>query len=142
MALTSSAGLTLSTPGQTVNGLRITGNVEIQASNVTIENSIIQVTDPTAFYGINVLGGLTGIVIKHCTIVGPGAASTTPFYGIRIIYNSQVTIDSLNIHDIAHAVQIGDGEIVIQNSYFHGLNSVSSTHYEDILYSGGGSAKF
>ena len=103
-SLQSSGGLTLSTPGQVVSGLDINGNVDIRASNVTLENCVINMTDPTLFWGVSVLGGLTGVTIKNCTIIGPGSSATTQFYGVDVLGNSQVTVDSCNISQVGHGV--------------------------------------
>ena len=140
--LRSSGGLTLSTPGQVVSGLNINGNVNIHASNVTLENCIIHVTDPTQFAAVAVLGGLTGVVIKNCTIIGPGSSATTQFYGVDVLGNSQVTVDSCNISQVAHGVQVSDGQVVVENNYIHGLNSVGSSHYEDIFFGGSSNPNF
>ena len=93
--LKASGPLMLSTPGQVVNGLDISGGVDIQASNVTLENCIIHVTDANANWVVSVLGGLTGVMIKNCEIIGPGLSATTQDAGIYVIGNSQVTINSM-----------------------------------------------
>ena len=77
---------------------------------MTLENCIIHVTDPTAFWGVAVLGGLTGVVIKNCTIIGPGSSATTQVSGVKIWSNSQVTINSCNISQIGHGVDVSGGK--------------------------------
>ena len=140
--LKSSGGLTLRTPGQVVSGLDINGNVNIFASNVTLENCIIHVTDPTQFAGVAVLGGLTGVVIKNCTIIGCGASATTQVSGVKIWGDSQVTIDSCNIQKVGHGVDVYAGQAVVENSYIHDLISNPGSHYDGIFYGGSGDPNF
>ena len=93
--LKPSGGLILATPGQVVSGLDISGGVDIHASNVTLENCIIRTGDASANWVVSVLGGLTGVVIKNCEIVGPGLSATTQNAGIYVIgdlRDTQVTI--------------------------------------------------
>ena len=138
--LKSSGGLTLLTPGQVVSGLNINGNVDIRASNVTLENCIINMTDPTLFWGVSVLGGLTGVTIKNCTIIGSGPPATTQQSGIKT--DSQVTIDSCNIQNVGHGVDVYAGQVVVENSYIHDLVSNPGSHYDGIFYGGSGDPNF
>jgi hypothetical protein len=138
--LKPSGGLVLSTPGQVVSGLDINGSVDIQASNVTLENCIIHVTDPTAYWGVIVRDGL-GVLIKNCTIIGPGSSATTQVSGVNIM-GGQVTIDSCNISQVGHGVDVGSGPTVVENSYIHDLNSNPSSHYDGIYFGGGGGPDF
>ena len=141
-ALKPSGGLVLSTPGQVINGLDISGGVDIHASNVTLENCIIRVSDPNANWVVSVLGGLTGVVIKNCEIIGPGLPATTQTSGIYVIGNSQVTINSSNIHEVGHGIDVSGGPVTIQNSYIHDLNANASSHYDGIYYGGGSGPNF
>ena len=141
--LKSSGPLTLSTPGQVVSGLDITGGVDITASNVTLENCIIHMTNTTSNWVTSIAGGLSGITIKNCEILGPGLSATTQEYGIYIKGDSQVTIDACNIHDVGHGIQVGGGQqVVIQNNYIHNLNAGSGTHYEDLYFGGDNNPNF
>ena len=56
---------------------------------------IIRTGDASANWVVLVLGGLTGVVIKNCEIVGPGLSATTQNAGIYVIGDSQVTIEFL-----------------------------------------------
>ena len=95
---THSGSLTLSTPGQVVSGLIITGGVQITASNVTLENCIIEVP-ASAPWDVGVNGGLTGVNIENCEIVGAGTAGPEGSMGIYVEGDSQVTINAINMHD-------------------------------------------
>src|SRR6185437_2443588 len=138
----ASDGLVITTPGQVINGLDINGGVDIHASNVRLENCIIRVSAPNSNWVVSVLGGLTGIVIKNCEMIGPGSSATTQTAGIYIIGDSQVTINSTNIHEVGHGIDVSGGPVVVENSYIHDLNAASSSHYDGIYYGGGAGANF
>ena len=127
--------LTLSTPGQVVSGLIISNGVQINASNVTLENCIIDISN-SGGWNIGVKGGLTGVNIENCEIVGAGLAGPVGTYGIYVQGNSQVTINADNIHDVGQGVVMNDGQITLENTYIHDLNAGSGTHYEDVGYFG------
>ena len=127
--------LTLSTPGQVVSGLIISNGVQIDASNVTLENCIIDISN-SGGWNIGVKGGLTGVNIENCEIVGAGLAGPVGTYGIYVQGNSQVTINADNIHDVGQGVVMNDGQITLENTYIHDLNAGSGTHYEDVGYFG------
>jgi hypothetical protein len=139
---TVSGGLELSTPGQVVSGVKITGGVDISASNVTLENCIIEQSDNTASWVVSVSGNVTGVVIKNCELIGPGASANSQVAGIYVIDNSQVTFNALNIHEIGHGIDVGGGPTVIENSYIHNLVSNPSSHYDGIYFGGGVAANF
>ena len=132
---THSGQLTLSTPGQVVSGLIITGGVQITASNVTLKNCIIEVPN-SANWNVGIAGGLTGVVLQNCEIVGAGTSGPLGSYGIYVQGNSQVTINAVNIHDVGQGLVLNDGQVTLENSYIHDLNAGSGTHYEDIGYFG------
>jgi hypothetical protein len=136
--LTPSGSLTLSTAGQTISGLDITGSVLISASNVTMQNCRIYTPDVNATYGIQISDAFTGIVIKNCTIIGngPGDKSKTNFYGIQSFYDSQVMIDGCNISYCGHDMVLSGGRITVQNCYCHSAIGNGDIHYEHIYYGG------
>ena len=78
---THNGSMTLNTPGQVVSGLIITGGVQITASNVTLENCIIEIP-ASGNWNIGVAAGLTGVVIKNCEIIGAGSAGPVGTYEI------------------------------------------------------------
>ena len=132
---THSGQLTLSTAGQVVSGLIITGGVQITASNVTLKNCIIEIPS-SGNWNVGIAGGLTGVVLQNCEIVGAGRSGPVGTYGIYVQGNSQVTINAVNIHDVGQGLVLNDGQVTLENSYIHDLNAGSGTHYEDIGYFG------
>jgi Tryptophan-rich Synechocystis species C-terminal domain/Right handed beta helix region len=132
---THSGQLTLSTAGQVVSGLIITGGVQIDASNVTLKNCIIEIPS-SGNWNVGIAGGLTGVVLQNCEIVGAGTSGPVGSYGIYVQGNSQVTINAVNIHDVGQGLVLNDGQVTLENSYIHDLNAGSGTHYEDVGYFG------
>jgi hypothetical protein len=132
---TYNGNLTITTPGEVVSGLIITGGVQIEASNVTLENCIIEVPS-SAPWDVGVNGGLTGVNIQNCEVVGAGTAGPMGSMGIYVQGDSQVTMNADNIHDVGQGVDVNDGQIVLENSYIHNLNGGPGTHAEDVGYFG------
>ena len=65
-----------------------------------------------------------------------GSAGPVGSYGIYVQGNSQVTINSVNMHDVGQGLVLNDGQVTLENSYIHDLHAGSGTHYEDIGYFG------
>src|ERR1700733_9928436 len=135
-------GLTLSTPGQVISGLDISGTVYITASNVTLENCIIHIPSNGNFC-IAVAPGVTGVTIQNCEIYGDGLSGTqVGTYGVYVEGDSQVTVKSSNIHDVGIGVIATGGQIAVENNYIHDFASGPGTHYEGVYYGGNGSSDF
>jgi hypothetical protein len=124
--LTVSGPLRVTTNGAVVNGLEVSGTIEVQASNVTIENTEISTAGT---FGIIVSSGETGTVIKNVTIHGTGTTSTTELaWGI---YNegsfAAVTADHV---DFYNGERIINGPGTLTNSFC--LDNVNNpgAHYE------------
>src|SRR5262249_18521909 len=135
----------INTAGTTLNALNISGILNINAPNVTVQNCIINVTDPTAYWCVVVLGNAnTGVVFKNCKIIGPGPSATLQVTGITIRSDpaAQVRIDSCDISQVGHGIDVGNAPTTIENCYIHDLNSNSESHYDGIFYGGGGGSNF
>jgi hypothetical protein len=141
VTLKSASSNTLSAPG-TYSGLSFTGVVSITASNVTLQNCLINGTN-TDYFELEIAAGLTNVVVQNCEIAGAGANSVqTGVYGVYVPGDSQVTLNALNIHGVGSPFTISDGRILIENSYAHDFYSGPATHYNGVQYNGGGSADF
>jgi hypothetical protein len=51
-------------------------------------------------------------------------------------------IDSCNIHEIGHGIDVSDGQVVVQNSYIHDLNAAASSHYDAVYFGGNNDPNF
>ena len=72
---TSSSGFSANTAGQVYNGLNVNGEISINASNVTIQNSNITAVDPNQA-AIKVASGVTGVKIVNDSIHGTNAVQS------------------------------------------------------------------
>jgi ribosomal protein L6P/L9E len=137
VALTASNGLTLSTPGQVVSGLNISGTVYITASNVTLENCDINFG---GYFGIELAAGVTGVTIQNCEINGQGLNGSAGSSGIQILQGASATISGNNIYGAANGISISyplPGGITIEGNYIHDLLAPSATnHYNGIQFNG------
>jgi hypothetical protein len=139
--LTPSGSITISTDGQTVSGLDITGTIGIKASNVTVENCRLKIGSASAPFGINITGG-TNNLIKNCTLIGFGAGATVNQYGVCLQVKTALTIDGCNFSYWGHSITPYGGcgnPLIIQNCYGDHMDNWADTHYEHI-YLGGGDA--
>ena len=66
------------------------------------------------YVGVN--GGLTGVNIENCEIVGAGTAGPEGSMGIYVEGDSQVTINAINMHDVGQGVDVNDGQVTLENS--------------------------
>jgi hypothetical protein len=138
--LTNSGSIGISTAGQTVSGLNITGQVTITASNVTLQNCRLTPGSLGQGQGILVSAAVTNVLIKNCTLVGSGSGATQAQYGILLTANAAVTVDGCNFSYWAHSCMEYGGcgsPYIIQNCYGDHMQNWSNTHYEHVYYGGG-----
>jgi len=125
--LTRSGSLTLSTPGQVVSGLDISGTVSITASNVTIKNCRIT---GSSFAIVNIADSAKGTVVSDTEINGLGTSE-----GANGI-NGTGTFTRLNIHGVENSIN-ATGPLTLRDSYLWGLQAPGSPHYDDVQIDGG-----
>jgi hypothetical protein len=127
-ALKASGGtLTLSTNGQVVSGLDITGNVVITASNVTLQRS--RITD-ASWNIIQISESATNVTIQDVEINGKGSLA-----GANGIYGPATVLRS-NIYGVENGI-VPLSNSVIRDNYIHGLMAPGSPHYDGIQIDGG-----
>jgi large repetitive protein len=120
-------------------GKSFTNTISITASNVTLTRCKITIP-ASAPWAVGIPGGLTGIRLQNCTIIGAGTASTgAGVYGVYIQGDSGVTIDSCDFSELGQSVALNGGQVTITNNWFHDMGSGPGTHYEHVYY--GGAAK-
>ena len=71
-------GGTVSTAGTTINGCEITGVLNVNANNVTIENSDVDYSNDTSA-AINVGASNTGFLLEHSAVHGTSASNPLSF---------------------------------------------------------------
>jgi hypothetical protein len=134
--LATSGSLTITQPGAVVSGLQVTGTIDIQASNVTIENTrVIQNTScgPTDACGnsaIEIASGLSGVVVRNVeTASVPG---DTCEHDIRNT-GSSLTIERAYLH-ACDSNLYAVGPTVLKDSYGIAKIVISSDHIENIYF--------
>jgi Ca2+-binding RTX toxin-like protein len=125
-ALTAYNGtLRVTNDNAVIQNMVITGNVVIDADNVTMKNCIVLSTDD--FNAVTVLGN--GFTLMDSEIDGKGRTAQ----GI----NGNGTFLRNNIHGAENGINV-TGQSLIQDNYIHGLaNRNGSPHYDGIQLDGG-----
>ena len=136
---TNSASFNANTAGQVYNGLNVNGEINVNANNVTIQNSNITAVDPNTA-AIKVASGVTGVKILNDSIHGTNAlqsgslAFAVSYYGSSI---SGVTIDHTNFYN-GDRILMGYGTVT--NSYCLGgavFQSGGYTEHDECIYTDG-----
>jgi len=116
--------------GAVISGLNITGSVYIKADNVTLLNCKIT---SGGWAGVSIDSGVTGAVVKNCTIDGTGKAPDGT--GNQGIMGSGTFVGN-NIFNVENGIVPGSNS-VIQGNYIHDLHAGGSPHYDGIQIDGG-----
>lgn len=155
--LTPSGPITVNTPGTVVRGLNITGNVTVQAADVTLDNNcvvgnasaLVQVQGPNAH----------GTVISNNRIKrqhspaadgtcdpqpAPPAPGCDGAMGIYIVYTSPGphTIVGNDISDVGHGIEMAGDNLTIRWNFIHDMSLTATgtqygTHLDGLLTNGG-----
>ena len=125
-ALTASDGMTLSTSGQTVENLDITGQVRISASNVTIKNSRITGTQAGGATFIVQIDSGSGTKILDTIIRGPGPGSQNAEAAVR----GNALLERDEFYYCNECVQYDS--LPIRDTYVHIDSILPGAHVEDI----------
>lgn len=119
---------TITTAGSTVSGLDITGQLDIEASNVTVKNSRIRGSGVTNVVSLG--NGATGFTIQDSEIDGQGQSENGIGWG-------GYTMLRVNLHDTFGDGAKAESGTTIKDSYIHGFDPTSSTHNDGIQTSSG-----
>jgi hypothetical protein len=133
VTLTPSGGLRLSTPGQVVSGLDISGAVAITANNVTLRRCRIT-TNATAV--VYIANDVTGAVVEDCYIDGVGTCTFRyGGFGIRGLG----TFRRNNIVRVGNGwAAKGSGQTsIFADNWVHSMLSLGTPHYDCIQIDGG-----
>ena len=130
--------------GEVINGLNITGALDVYANNVTIENSRITTRN---WFGINQRNGFHGLKIIHCTIIGvpgKGLDHGGEDYGISDDGN-WMTVAYNDVSGFGEGLTSGEG--YFHDNYVHNLQSYKPLkanyyfHTNGLIDSGGSGIK-
>ena len=119
--------------GAVLKGLNIPYNVDVTASNVTIEDDVIVNTGDD--FGVSIRHS-RGVTVRDCNISSPYANSRRLMVGVKDVYGDATGIKVIgnNIWHTATGVQIGAG--VIANNYIHSMGFKSGDHVNGITVNG------
>lgn len=127
-ALRPSGSLTIETDGAVVEDLDITGEVIINANNVTLRNFRI---NATSWYGINVSG--SGVVIEDGEIFNMLSAG---------ILGGGYTARRLHIHDSEGDAIKSSGSVLVEYSFIEKLGRKPDSHADGNQTRGGSNITF
>jgi hypothetical protein len=137
-SLSASGGMTISTAGQTVQGMNITGQVIINAPNVTLSHDCIDASGSGASGSAAVIiepGGKNAL-IESSDVFGANADSESVEEAIRTNHaDMNTTADHDYIYNCGECIH---GAAKLTNSYVDANASINEDHYEDIYDGGGG----
>ena len=129
---TATATLEVSTAGVTLSGLNITGNLDISASNVIINDDRVTASGN---FGVS-LRHTTGVTIENSTIAG--ASATTGRVGVAVddVYgdSTAMTISGNNISAFKTGIQATTGSIT--GNYLHDPGYITGDHTNGIFDAG------
>ena len=126
--------------GTVIDGVDLTGSIDVWANNVTIENSRI---NADSWWGINLRAGYQNLKILHCTIVGlpgKGPDNGAEDYGVSSS-GGYVEVGWSDISKVGEGISMGTG--YVHDNYVHDLQSFipagasSYEHLDDLISDGG-----
>jgi hypothetical protein len=119
--------------GATLTGLAITGNLDIKAAGVTIDN--VQVTNSGNDWGIGLMHAARTL-IEHTQVSSPPGADRLQV-AIKDIYGDSTgtTIESANIFSTDTAIQVSAG--LVTGNYVHDLKADPGDHVNGIVSDAG-----
>lgn len=112
--------LDATTPGATYSALDIQGCVDINAANVTIQNS--RITCARVSSSVKVFSG--NVTIQDTEIDGDEGAG-------NCVGSNDFTLIRVNLHNCLDGVR-ANGNVIIQDSYIHALHRVEGGHHDTI----------
>ena len=128
--LSASGSFTVTTDGQVISNLDITGTLTIRADNVVVRNCRINANG--AFYGLN-YSGHANILVEDTEIFG---ASSSGLLG----FGSGV-FRRLHLHNSSDNSKFG-GNITLEDSYIHDYIVTATSHNDGVQIRGGSNIRF
>jgi hypothetical protein len=119
--------LNITKDGTVVDGKDVSGNIWIDADDVTIRSSRIS---GSGFSVIQIKNGSKGVTIENVEIDGRGAQAGS--MGVM----GPATVTGSDITGVENGLTPGSGS-VLKGNYVHGLKSPGSPHYDGIQIDGG-----
>lgn len=112
ITLTPSGPLTLTTAGQVVDALDVTGCVDIRANDVTIRRTRIRCD---GLVGVRVGDAVTGTKLIDVDLIGAEVPGSTGVVG------GGLTLSRVDLSRFRQGLEIGERGLVLDDSYLHDL---------------------
>jgi hypothetical protein len=119
--LTPSGSLTISTAGTIIDGREITGQVVVNAPNVTIRNTRIR---SNAMWVID--NNSTGLVVEDSEIINRPVSGQPNCH--NAIGNGGYTVRRTEITGCENAAEMGGGNILFEDNYVHDLDTTGPSY--------------
>jgi hypothetical protein len=123
---------TISTPGTVIDSCSITGQIWVQAPNVTISNCLITTSESEMVNAIRV-DGSGSVLVRDTEVFGEGAGTPATAVG-----SDNFTLLRVDIHGFGDGVRAGDN-VTVRDSFIHDLRELGADPHNDCIQSTGGS---
>jgi hypothetical protein len=132
-SLTPSSGITADTAGATIQGMNISGEVTVEAKNVTLTDDCVsdKGNGELGSRALAIEDGATGTQITHSDV--SGANSTSESVEEALSNNNSDSEAAIADHDyIFNCGECVHGTWTLTNSYVTSNATIPSDHYEDV----------
>jgi hypothetical protein len=115
--------------GKVIDGWDVTGDITVEADNVTIRNTRVRGQDD--YWGILQREGFSGLQVEDSEIFGNGRQRTQ--FGI-LNQGKMITVRRVDIHTISNGILTDQG--LVEDSYVHDPKYYSGDHTDMIMSTG------
>ncbi|HWX67580.1 MAG TPA: hypothetical protein VNZ27_14265 [Rhodanobacter sp.] len=129
-------GLVITADNTVIDGINLSGWINVQANNVTIQNSVITSNN---WWGIQYADGVTGLKVLHNVIKsvpGQGPDNGGYDYGIAQLGNGSMEVAYNNISGFKDGVDVATG--YVHDNYIHDLSQFDGAHTQNVYVWCGG----
>jgi hypothetical protein len=121
--------MTITKAGTVIDSKIVNGALTINAHNVVIKNSLLQVANASA---INSTDDNNNLLIEDTEITGQGKDASAG--GIALISRTGYTLLRVNAHDSGDITRM-DGHATIQDSWLHDPSGTNGAQHNDVIQS-------
>jgi hypothetical protein len=125
--LRPSGDIVVRRPGAVIDGVDVTGEIDVEADNVTIENSRITNSGGGGRWGVYLAGDSSGLTIRSSEVRGAGPEASQTIEAAVI--GSGVTFVADYLHNCADCIEYGNN---VTDSYILNNGHIPGAHYEDL----------
>lgn len=123
-------GGTIRTDGTVLDGVDITGGIDVYANNVTIRNCRIVAGN---WWAVNLRDGYTNLTVENCDIHGDGVHQMQ--YGVKNSGGGWIVVRGNDIHTCSNCVDTSIG--LVEDNYVHDPLYFADDHTDMIMAESG-----